>query len=258
MKHSLIQPDLAVADAGATSDSRVARLNARWRSLQAERVLRMAIFEEFPGRVAVSSSFGAESAVLLHLVATVYRAVPILFLDTGKHFPETLEYRDRLIDHLQLREVINIAPSEQSIADIDSDGLLHQSDQEACCDLRKVRPLADALTGYDAWITGRKRYQNETREELPIFEQDKSGKIKVNPLANWSQVDVQTYADLHELPIHPLTEQNFPSVGCLPCTTPVAEGEDRRAGRWRGSDKTECGIHITSDGKIVRTNLDSE
>lgn len=218
----------------------------------------MAIFEEFPGRIAVSSSFGAESAVLLHLVATVYRAVPILFLDTGKHFPETLEYRDRLIEHLELREVINIAPSEQGIAESDSDGLLHQSDQEACCDLRKVRPLAHALTGYDAWITGRKRYQSETREELPIFEQDRSGKIKVNPLANWSQVDVQTYADLHELPIHPLTEQNFPSVGCLPCTTPVAEGEDRRAGRWRGSEKTECGIHITSDGKIVRTNIGSE
>lgn len=254
MSHPMPRTEFRSPSAKIKLNNEVARLNARWRSLQAERVLRMAIFEEFPGRIAVSSSFGAEAAVLLHLVAKVYRAVPIVFLDTGMHFPETIEYRDTLIKDLNLRDVRNLEPSDVEVSQEDSMGKLHLSDQTKCCNLRKVRPLQTALKNYDAWITGRKRYQNSMREELPIFEQDKTGKIKVNPLANWSQSDVKTYAELHRLPQHPLMEKGYPSIGCQPCTTPVSEGEDPRAGRWRDSQKTECGIHITADGKIVRNN----
>ena len=233
----------------------VARLNARWRTLQAERVLKMALLEEFPGHIAVSSSFGTEAAVLLHLVAQVYRATPILFLDTDKHFQETLDYRDQLIDFLGLRDVRIIRPVPEEVAEEDTDGHLYEDDHDACCDLRKTRPLKYALDGFDAWITGRKRYQNADREDLPIFEADQNGKVKVNPLANWSPVDLQHYFAEHNLPRHPLEAKGYKSIGCATCTTPVKDGEDPRAGRWRDSDKTECGIHVTADGKVIRTRL---
>lgn len=233
----------------------VARLNARWRTIQAERVLKLALLEEFPGHIAVSSSFGTEAAVLLHLVSRVYRATPIFFLDTEKHFPETLEYRDQLIEFLGLRDVRILKPVESEVAAEDPRGDLFELNYDACCALRKTRPLEYALEGFDAWITGRKRYQNDDREDLPIFEADTNGKVKVNPLANWSPTDIQTYFNEHGLPRHPLEAQGYKSIGCATCTTPVAEGEDPRAGRWRDSEKTECGIHVTEDGKVIRTRL---
>ncbi len=235
--------------------SEVARLNARWRALQAERVLEMALLEEFPGHIAVSSSFGTEAAVLLHLISRVYRATPILFLDTGKHFQETLDYRDQLIDFLGLRDVRVIRPVEEELANEDPNGNLFELDFDACCDLRKTRPMKYALDGFDAWITGRKRYQNADREDLPIFEADPNGKVKVNPLANWSPIDLQTYFNEHDLPRHPLEAKGYKSIGCATCTTPVKDGEDPRSGRWRNSEKTECGIHVTADGKVIRTRL---
>ena len=252
LKHTLFEA--AVDHSAENVPEAVARLNARWRSAQARSVLKMALLEEFPGRIAVSSSFGAESAVLLHLVSQVYRAAPVVFLDTGKHFAETLEYRQQLTNLFGLKDVRIITPDEAELAVEDADGGLHNIDTDACCDLRKTRPLKRSLGGFDAWITGRKRYQNADREELPIFEEDIDGKIKVNPLANWSQSDIAVYANTHNLPNHPLVAQNYPSIGCEVCTSPVAEGEDARAGRWRDEDKTECGIHITPDGKIVRTS----
>ena len=220
-----------------TSD-RVASLNARWRTLQAERVLKLALLEEFPGRIAVSSSFGTEAAVLLHLISRVYKATPILFLDTGKHFPETLAYRDQLIRGIRAARRSN--PSSQSLLKFRQrtrKGTLFALDYDACCALRKVRPLDYAMDEFEAWITGRKRYQNSDREDLPIFEADSNGKVKVNPLANWSPTDLETYFREHDLPRHPLEAQGYKSVGCATCTTPVAEGEDARAGRWRESDK---------------------
>lgn len=245
------------ADDAEYSDTvgEVARLNARWRTLQAERVLKLALLEEFPGRIAVSSSFGTEAAVLLHLVSKVYRATPILFLETGKHFQETLDYRDELIDFLKLRDVRNIEPLPAELSDEDSAGDLFEYDQDACCDLRKTRPLKYALGDFDAWITGRKRYQNTDREDLPIFEADTNGKVKVNPLANWSPKDLETYFRENNLPRHPLEAKGYKSIGCEVCTTAVGEGEDPRAGRWRNTQKTECGIHVTEDGKVIRTRL---
>lgn len=237
------------------SADRVAELNAKWREIQAERVLKLAIFEAFPGHIALSSSFGAESAVLLHLVARVYRAVPVVFLETGKHFRETIAYRDQLISQLGLTKVEICAPDDTALQKEDPQANLHLTDPDRCCALRKVEPFDLLLEHYDAWITGRKRYQNPTREDLPIFEEDHNGKIKVNPLANWSPSDVKGYFRRHNLPPHPLVAKGYPSIGCAPCTTPVKGDEDARAGRWRGSEKTECGIHVTADGKVVRTKL---
>jgi len=247
--------DTSNDDASIPTSERVAQLNARWREKHTLRVLSMAILEEFPGRIAVASSFGAESAVLLHLVSRVYRAAPVIFLETGMHFPETYQYRDEIVRKFGLREVRIVQPDPAELESIDPDGKLHRTDIDKCCDLRKVRPMESSLEGFDAWITGRKRYQSETREALPIFEENFNGKIKVNPLANWSKSDMKTYFENHNLPHHPLVDMGYPSIGCQVCTTPVTDGEDPRSGRWRDTEKTECGIHITAEGKIIRPGL---
>jgi phosphoadenosine phosphosulfate reductase len=201
----------------------------------------------YPGRVAVVSSFGAESAVLLHLVAEVDRAAPVLFIDTGRHFDETLRYRDRLVAHLGLTNVLAIGPSADEVARLDADRTRATWDPAGCCALRKTEPLKRALAGYDAWITGRKRFQAPTRTDLPLFEAD-GLRIKVNPLAAWTSAEVKAYESRHRLPAHPLVGKGFLSIGCAPCTTPVRPGENHRAGRWRNFDKTECGIHLASNG----------
>jgi len=241
-----------------STPERVAQLNARWREQHTLRVLGMAILEEFPGRIVVTSSFGAESAVLLHLVSRVYKAVPVIFLETRKHFAETYAYRDELVRTFGLREVRIVQPDPVKLKELDSDGLLHKSDPDTCCNIRKVNPMNVALKGFDAWITGRKRYQSSEREHLPIFEEDQTSKIKINPLANWSVSDVKTYFENYDLPKHPLVSKGYPSIGCEVCTTKVNPGEDERSGRWRESQKTECGIHITKDGKILRVNAHTD
>ncbi|WP_309753570.1 phosphoadenylyl-sulfate reductase, partial [Novosphingobium sp.] len=198
------------------------------------------------GRIAAVSSFGAESAVLLHLLADIDRNVPVLFLETGKHFPETLAYRDELAQRLGLTNVINLTPDAQALAKRDETGLRWSYDPDGCCEIRKVQPLAKALAGFDATFTGRKGFQNAARAGLPRFEidlTDQAGRLKVNPLADWSSDQIQTYFAATGLPAHPLVAQGYPSIGCSPCTTMVTPGEDPRSGRWKGWDKTECGIH---------------
>jgi len=204
---------------------------------------RRAIDEFGIDKVVLASSMGADSAVLLHLVSLVNKDFPIVFLDTQKHFRETLHYRDMLIEDLGLTNFNNINPNETSVQNQDSDGQLYVKDPDACCALRKVVPLAGALSGYKARITGRKRYQTPDRREMPIYEQG-TNMIKLNPLAYWSAKDVSAYMRKHDLPPHPMLSLGFLSIGCQPCTTRVAEGEDPRAGRWRNFDKTECGIHF--------------
>lgn len=226
-------------------------LNARLRGRDAETILRAAL-QEFPGRIAAVSSFGAESAVLLDLISQIDPATPVLFLDTGKHFAETLAYRDELVARLGLTDVRDIRPDPDEVAREDPDGTLNERDTDACCALRKTRPLEKALAGFDAWLTGRKRFQTSTRLTLPVAEADIDGRIKINPLADWGQDEVDQHFAERALPHHPLVAQGFLSIGCWPCTTPVSAGEDPRAGRWRGSDKTECGIHITPDGRVMR------
>ncbi|WP_120505092.1 phosphoadenylyl-sulfate reductase [Sulfitobacter mediterraneus] len=231
----------------------VAHLNAALRHHSATDVLRRAV-EVLPN-LALVSSFGAESVALLHLASMVKRDLPVLFIDTQMLFTETLVYQQELSERLGLRNVRIITAAD--LAAHDPDGTLHQRDTDACCDLRKTRPLAAALTGYDGWISGRKRFQSGTRAALEFFEIEAGtdsapARIKVNPLAYWSSQDVADYIDENRLPRHPLVAQGFPSIGCAPCTSKVAPGEDARAGRWRDQDKEECGIHFVN-GKMVRT-----
>jgi len=197
----------------------------------------------FPGRVALVSSFGADSVALLHMAAEVDPAIPVLFLETGKHFSETLDYRDALVERLGLTNVVDLVPDGAELGAEDPEGDLHARDPDACCALRKVRPLYAALAGFDAWFTGRRRDQSFTRRAMPVFEAD-GPRTKINPLAAWSQEDVDSYIWRHELPRHPLVAEGYGSIGCAPCTSRVAGGEDARAGRWRGLSKTECGIHF--------------
>ena len=222
------------------------RLNNLFRGTDTQDMLRTVLAESMVGDVGLVSSFGAESAALLHLVASIDPNVPVLFLDTGKHFPETLAYRDQLVKLLGLRDFRVIAPDVETIAKRDATGLRWSYDPDGCCEIRKVVPLEKALAGFDASITGRKAFQASTRNALPRFELD-GERLKVNPLANWTKADLDAYFMAHELPQHPLVEQGYLSIGCAPCTSIVKPGEDPRAGRWRGWDKTECGIHTPTD-----------
>jgi phosphoadenosine phosphosulfate reductase len=205
-------------------------------------LLEDAIHGFFRNDIALVSSFGAEAAVLLHLVAQIDRSVPVIFLDTGKLFGETLRYRDALIARLRLTDVRNIEPDATALALHDADGMLFQRDPDACCRLRKVEPLERALSGFSAWINGRKRFQGGLRNDIAVIEET-SGRIKFNPLASWSQREIDSYFSAYDLPHHPLEAQGYRSIGCMPCSSPVAPGEEARAGRWRGQGKTECGIH---------------
>ncbi|MDO9712865.1 phosphoadenylyl-sulfate reductase [Paracraurococcus lichenis] len=198
--------------------------------------------DRFRGRIALVSSFGAEAAVLLHLVARADPSLPVLFLDTGKLFPETLAYRDRLVRRFGLRDVRSLRPDPAAIAARDPIGGLFAADPDACCALRKVAPLGAALAAFDVWLNGRKRAHGAGREALPLVEAV-DGRLKVNPLLDWDAATLAAYARTYDLPPHPLTEQGYASIGCIPCTSPVTAGEASRAGRWRGSGKSECGIH---------------
>lgn len=204
------------------------------------------LVDRIAGNAAVVSSFGAESAVLLALVAEVDPSAPVVFLETGKHFPETLRHRDRLIDLLGLTDVRSVGPDAADLAADDPDGVLWANDTDRCCEIRKVRPLERALSEFDAWLTGRKRFQAATRNELPAVEWD-GRHVKINPLADWTPDDLAAFMASRNLPAHSLVAQGFPSIGCMPCTDRVAEGEDARSGRWQGSGKTECGIHFSKD-----------
>lgn len=226
-------------------------LNARFADVPTKDMLAAVLAEGLAGRVAAVSSFGAESAVLLHLIASVDPSVPVLFLDTGKHFPETLAYRDEIAARLGLSNLINLTPDAALLTQKDETGLRWSYDPDGCCEVRKVLPLAGALEGFDASFTGRKGFQSETRAGLPRFELDQTdaaGRLKVNPLADWSSDQIQSYFAATGLPQHPLVAHGYPSIGCMPCTSKVAPGEDPRSGRWKGWDKTECGIHV--DGAV--------
>lgn len=222
---------------------RVADLNARYRHHGATAVLERALTDDQVGRIALVSSFGAESVVLLHLVSIMDRNLPVLFIDTEMLFAETLAYQLELTERLRLTNVQTIRARREDIFVRDNESVLHLHDPDACCTLRKVEPLARGLAPYDAWITGRKRYQGSARADLDFFENEGDIRIKVNPLVHWATADLQEYIAENRLPRHPLVTKGYPSIGCAPCTTRVNDGEDPRAGRWRGWDKVECGIH---------------
>jgi phosphoadenosine phosphosulfate reductase len=199
-----------------------------------------------PGKLCLVSSFGTESAVLLAYMAEVDRSIPVVFLDTGWLFEETLAYRDRLTDQLGLTDVRSIRPDAERLAALDAERDLWFSDPDACCRIRKVEPLARALAGFDGWLNGRKRYQGGLRANIPVVERD-GARLKFNPLANLDRAEVEAAKLRFNLPEHPLVASGFNSVGCMPCTSRAAPDEDVRAGRWRGKAKTECGIHTLLD-----------
>lgn len=230
---------------------RAATLNARYRHHAAARVLDHALRDPELGRVALVSSFGADSIVLLHMIAIKAPTTPVLFIDTLMLFAETLEYQTRIARELGLRDVRTIRAGKTALAAHDPEGTLHQTDTDACCALRKTAPLEDALAGFDGWITGRKRFQAGTRAALDFFETDGAHRLKINPLAHWDPSDVEDYIINNRLPRHPLVARGYPSIGCQPCTSRVAPGEDPRAGRWRGQAKQECGIHFVG-GRAMR------
>src|SRR5690606_13817964 len=207
-----------------------AALNAAYGAFDAREAIALVVEDLFPGRIALVSSFGAESAVLLHLLSEVDRGVPVIFLDTGRLFAETLEYRSLLARRLGLTDVRTIAPARARVTATDPHRALWMTNPGLCCRVRETEPLERALVGFDAWFTGRKQFQSATRSDLRLFETD-GERIKVNPLWRWSADDLRAYAEAHDLPEHPLVAKGYPSIGCVPCTTRVLPGEDQRAGR---------------------------
>ncbi|MCI4364407.1 MAG: phosphoadenylyl-sulfate reductase [Thermoplasmata archaeon] len=237
----------AGSEAGMRS---AAELSKEWEGLETRELLRRAR-ARFGPRLAVGSGFGKDSVVLLHLLRSEGLNLPVLFLDTGYHFPETIAYRELLARELAL-EVVDISP-EETVAEQDErlGAALYERNPDFCCELRKVRPLRAALGSYTAWFTGVRRDQSPGRATAPLVEWQQlsaegRGVFKVNPLATWSRRDVQEYLARTGLPPHPLADRGFPSIGCGPCTRAVAPGMPERAGRWAGTEKSECGIHSSA------------
>lgn len=226
-------------------------ISKRYGPLDGPALLEPLIREVFPGRIALVSSFGLESAVLLHMMAGIDRATPVIFLDTGKLFGETKRYRTELAETFGLTDVRSVTPLKDRERDLDPGGDLWQSDSDLCCHFRKVEPLERALQGFQAWITGRKRFQGGQRTALQTLE-TVDWRLKVNPLATWSLEDMAAYAERHALPRHPLEARGYTSVGCMPCTSLPSPDGGQRSGRWAGTAKTECGIHWTANGKPMR------
>jgi phosphoadenosine phosphosulfate reductase len=233
-------PELAQQQTGALPSADA--LNRSLRSASPAEVIAAAIDTVGRERLALVSSFGTESAALLKVMADVDPSIPVVFLDTGWLFEETLAYRDTLIAALGLTDVRSIKPDEQALARQDPDRELWFNDPDACCRIRKVEPLARALKPFAGWINGRKRFQGGARADMPVVEDD-GARLKFNPFANVSREEIEAIYALAKLPPHPLVASGYQSVGCMPCSSRAAAGEDARAGRWRGRAKTECGIH---------------
>jgi phosphoadenosine phosphosulfate reductase len=225
-------------------------LNERFEQASPEEILEWGA-RQFGDRVVVSSSFQTQSVALLHLIGQVCPQLPVIFVDTGYHFAETLAYRDQLIDLLGIN-VISVSADLDKRQDFDADGItpLHRTNPDLCCALHKTAPMAKALIGRDAWISGIRRQQTGTRSAAHHIEQQADGLYKLNPLLGWTSKDLWTYINRHDLPTHPLFSLGYASIGCAPCTRAIQDGEDERAGRWAGTNKIECGLH-TADIRSV-------
>lgn len=238
------KPRLPEAPSAQQAAFRAAALDTRHGDRSPQEIVELASLGEFAGAIAAVSSFGADSAVLLHMIAEVDPTLPVIFLDTGKHFGETLDYRDALAADLGLTDIRIVRPQETMLARDDPDGKLHLTDTDTCCGVRKVEPMARGVEPFQAWFTGRKRFQAATRAALPVFEAVGT-RTRVNPLARWATADLADYMRRHGLRENPLVAYGYLSIGCFPCTQPVKPGEDARSGRWAGQGKTECGIHLS-------------
>ncbi|MFC0244947.1 phosphoadenylyl-sulfate reductase [Falsochrobactrum ovis] len=252
MQRELGHSDQATGDAEAQATVQAGLFEKNYGSSSPQEIIALAVHEFFEGGIAAISSFGAESAVLLHMIAQIAPATPVLFLDTGKHFRATLDYRHDLASELGLTNVQDIVPDEKILKQDDPFGALSMTDKDHCCFIRKVEPMARAVAPYRAWMTGRKQFQASTRNGLAVFEAV-DARIRINPLARWQAADLKAYADHHGLSAHPLIAQGYRSIGCMACTRPVSADEDQRAGRWAGTEKTECGIHLTGLSDSLKT-----
>jgi phosphoadenosine phosphosulfate reductase len=239
--------DAAAAPADPALQGRLDELQRRYAGSTAQSLIEAAVVHEFKGQSCVVSSFGSESVVLLHLLSQVDPTVPILFLNTGKLFGETLRYRDRLQDRLGLTDIRSLRPHPADEARLDPDGVLWSKNPDACCNFRKTLPLQRAIGGFSAELTGRKRFQTKARAGIAPVELN-GGRFVFNPLADWSLQDLADHILKHDLPRHPLVADGFLSIGCMPCTDRVKPGDDYRSGRWSGQDKEECGIHENLEG----------
>ena len=249
------QRDPAQHDQAVSALAVAAELESRFGRLEPEEIIQVALDRFGLEGLAAVSSFGADSAALLHIVATVDPSVPVLFLDTGHHFGETLQYRDALASDLGLSNLQIVQPNEARIAAEDPGSVLYKSSTDACCDVRKVEPMARGVAPFKAWLTGRKRHQASTRNAIPVFEAV-GIRVRINPLANWTTADQAAYMREHKLRENPLVAYGYLSIGCFPCTQPVAPGEDPRSGRWAGQAKTECGIHLSGlDASLTSSTL---
>jgi len=242
-------------DSTTVESEELLALREKYEGLDTRSFLEAMIRDEFRNEIAVVSSFGAESAVLLHMIADVDPTVPVLFLNTGKLFGETLRFRDRLQDKLGLTDLRAVGPHPDDLKARDPNGVLWNMDPDSCCFVRKVAPLERALRGFRASITGRKRFQTSARSQMHMIEEEqvrtlpgettrRGSRYKLNPLATWSLEDLERYMEEHKLPRHPLVKDGYLSIGCMPCTERVPEGGSYRDGRWAGRDKDECGIHL--------------
>ena len=220
---------------------------ARTAELSAVDFLTTILRDEFKDEICVVSSFGAESAVLLYMVAQIDPTIPVIFLNTGKLCGETLRYRDRLQTLLGLTDVRSIGPHPTDLAETDSNEDLWQKNNDMCCHIRKFLPQERALKGFKAVLTGRKRFQTTQRGTMQRIEieNETAARLRINPLADFTLDDLQGYLETHNLPKHPLVKDGYLSIGCMPCTDKVKEGDDYRSGRWSEQDKEECGMHGT-------------
>ncbi len=239
------QSDGTVAPDGLRK--RLEALRLQYAGANATTLLRAMIKDEFAGRITTVSSFGSESVVLLHLISEIDPGVPVIFLNTGKLFGETLRYRDRLQEKLGLTDLRSIGPHPDDTRTLDADVTLWARDPNSCCNFRKVLPLRRAIAGFEAEITGRKRFQTLARTGMAPLELNGS-RFVINPLWDWTLDDLKNHILKHDLPRHPLVDDGFLSIGCMPCTQRVKDGEGYRSGRWAGSDKDECGIHENIEG----------
>jgi len=218
-----------------------------------QEIIRWAI-ERFSGKLAVTSSFGPESGTLLHMVSEIDKTTPILFLETGYHFPETLEYKERLTKLFGLKNVVDLKADFERKQKVvkENDGVPYEKNPDLCCQINKVDPLDKALKGYSAWMSGIRRHQTDFRKSIRFIEEYEGHLYKVSPLANFTSRDSWWYLNEHKIPVHPLFEKGYTSVGCWPCTRPIQEGDDERSGRWAGKAKKECGIHTFKEVKAKK------
>ena len=219
-------------------------LNTQFEASSPAEILRW-VWKTFGNTAVASSSFQTQSVPLLHIISQTCPELPVIFLDTGFHFPETLTFRDELVTQLGLNLVIAQAAVQKSQQVAQYGEGLYRRDPDLCCYISKVEPMRRVTTKYKAWISGVRRDQTANRQSLSVFDPQATNPLKIHPMLNWTKAQVWNYIDEHQLPSHPLFTQGYPSVGCAPCTRPIFSGEDERAGRWTGTGKTECGLHLT-------------